>query len=70
MTSGGQLERLIRQGQILALKPDLFIRAELVLRYLLGYLVERRFRLLPPLRCYFRAFLHSGDHSLLAPAVV
>ena len=70
MTSGGQFERLIREGQVLALEPDLFALTELGFWCLSGLLVECRFRLLPSLRRQFHAFLHSGDRGLLTPAIV
>ena len=70
MTSRGQFERLIGEGQVLAFEPDLFISAKLVLRYLPGYLVEGRFCLFPSLRCHFHPFFYSWDRSLLAPAII
>ena len=49
MTSGGQFERLIRQGQILAFEPDFLIWTELVFWHFLGHLIERRLCLLSAL---------------------
>ena len=70
MMSGGQFERLIRKGQILAFEPDLFVRVELVLWYFTGYPIERRSGLFPSLGGGFHAFFHSGVHCFSAPSVV
>ena len=52
MMSGGQFERLIREGQILAFEPDLFVRAELVFQYLSSYLIKRCLSLFSSLCCH------------------
>ena len=70
MTSGGQFERLIREGQILAFEPDLLVWAKLGFWGFSGYLVERRLRLFPSLHRQFHAFFYLRDQGLLIPAIV
>ena len=70
MTSGGQLERLIREGQILAFEPDLLIYARLGFWHLSSLLIEGCFRLFPLLRRPLHAFFHSGNRGFLAPTVI
>ena len=70
MTSRGQFERLIRQGQILAFEPNFFVQAELVFWHLSGYLVERSLCLFPSSHRRFHAFFHPRDRGFLAPAIV
>ena len=70
MTSGGQFERLIREGQILALEPDLFTLTKLGFWRPSGFLIECRYRLFSSLRRQLQAFLHLRDRGLLTPAIV
>ena len=70
MTSGGQLERLIREGQILAFEPDFLILVELRFRYLSGHLIEGRFCLLPSLHCQLHVLFHPGNRGFLAPVII
>ena len=70
MTSGGQFERLIREGQILAFEPDLLVWAKLSFWYFPGDLVERHFRLLPSLHRQLHPLFHSRDRGFLAPSVI
>lgn len=58
MTSRGQLEHLIREGQVLSVEPDPVSFLELFLRYLSGRAIECFFGLLPLLS---RRFLSVFD---------
>jgi hypothetical protein len=55
----GQLERLIREGQILAIEPDLIIYVELVFWGYVGHAVESCFCLLSLLERHFLSLFRS-----------
>ena len=70
MTSRGQLEHLIRQGQILAFEPDFIVPVELILRYFSGYPVKGRLCLFSFVQGDFQSFLYAWDRGFLTPAIV
>ena len=66
----GQLERLIREGQVLAFEPDLLIHTELVFWHFIGHAVERCLGLFSLLDSCLGALFHSGVWCFFSPTVV